>query len=157
MKKLSAGIFVSLFALVLMTAPAFAESACKMAAMTGKCPMSVKSCATTAADSAAMKQGNCSGITLAIEGMKDAEAESQISKALAAENGVICVKSISSKDGQAVVCVNPEKTEAVKLVNAVTALGYKTKLVTQTEAKAAMCSGKSAKCEMKCMGGSKTN
>jgi len=115
-------------------------SNCAMAG-TPACPSMLKA----NADKKAEENVACSDVTLTIEGMKDADSETQISKAVTGIDGVIKVVSISQTEGKAVVCFDPKKADATKIASVVEDAGFKARVTgeakTCTEEAKAKCTG----------------
>lgn len=83
---------------------------------------------TAAADEKHECSGDCTHVTLAIEGMKSNDCEKKVTEALKNTMGVICVRSIDCKSGQAVVCLDTEKGKTEALPEVVSEIGYKTEI-----------------------------
>ncbi len=108
----------------LCVAPAFAGPGCCASKKSKDCGMPPSACPMT---QKADKGANCSDIVLVIEGMSGSDCEAKISKALGKLDGVICVEKISSTDGKAVICYNPEKAKTDAMIQVVKDAGYTVK------------------------------
>lgn len=138
MKKVLILLTVMIIAVSLCIAPAFGGACCpkgkdKTKGCNMPCPMGGKTAQT---------DGKCHDLVLAIDGMTCGGCEAQISKALGKLDGVICVESISHKDGKAVVSLNPEKADSDVIIKTVADLGYKVEIVKDDNAKACPHGGK---------------
>jgi hypothetical protein len=116
------------------------------------CDIVTKKCATTKADDSetVAHAGKCAGVTLNIEGMEGTECETKIGGALIADSGVICLKSISHKDGKAVVCYDPDRAKPEKLTAIVVGLGYEAEAVVSDGNKQTDCITDRHQCLLKC-------
>nr|MBN2278706.1 heavy-metal-associated domain-containing protein [candidate division Zixibacteria bacterium] len=101
---------------------------CKMAG-TPACPSMIKA----ETDKKVEENVQCADVTLTIEGMKDAESEAAISKAVTAMEGVIKVQSISASEGKAVVCFDPKKADAAKIASVIEGAGFKARVTGETK------------------------
>lgn len=108
----------------LCVAPAFAGPGCCPNKKSKGCGIPSSACPMTQKGD---KDASCSDIVLIIDGMSGSDCEAKISKALGKLDGVICVEKVSSIDGKAVVCYNPEKAKTNDMINVVKDAGYSVK------------------------------
>ena len=148
MKRFSVLILVIVFGLVMITAPAFAGPGCGMKSKAGGC---AQVCAKTCTPGKTTDKGKCKDATLVIKGMKDKDAETEITKALAKQDGFICVLAIDHEDGKAKVCFDGEKIDADKISSTIEDLGYEVELTSTGKGCPPGCDHKSELCKKTCL------
>ncbi len=90
-------------------------------------------------------QGKCEILCLDIKGMTDPANEETVTKTLASTEGVIKVMTINQKENAGVVVIDPDKIQSEKVVAAINAMGYESKVLPRVAhsgcdpAKAAAC------------------
>ncbi len=148
MKRFSIPILAIVFGLVMITAPAFAGPGCGMKSKAGGC---ATVCAKICKPDKTVDQGKCKDATLVIKGMKDKDAETEITKALAKQDGFICVLAINHEDGKAKVCFDGEKIDAAKISNTIKDLGYKVEIASSGKGCSPGCDHSSTICKKTCL------
>jgi hypothetical protein len=131
------------FGLVMVSAPACAGPGCGIKTKTGCASVCAKACTPVKT----VDKSTCKDATLVIKGMKDKNAETEITKALAKQEGFICVLAINHEDGEARVCFNGEKIDAGKISSTIKDLGYDVKVM----ASAKNCDHSPAMCKKTCL------
>ena len=71
----------------------------------------------------------CEMVSMSIEGMTCGSCEKSLTTVLSEIDGVLKVKSISHKTGQAVVCIDASKVKQSMLTTAVVNKGYKAEII----------------------------
>jgi hypothetical protein len=104
--------------------PGCGKSCAKSCGIT-TCPMKAKTDSLTASGHMCTPDGKCQCVTVNITGLKDAEGETNLTKALSETPGVLKVYAFDSKTGKASLCLDPEKIKADDLVKIIGAMGYK--------------------------------
>ncbi|MEW5923665.1 MAG: hypothetical protein AB1746_06725 [Candidatus Zixiibacteriota bacterium] len=154
MKRFIAFTAVFALAVTMFAAPVMAGSGCE-SLKAGKCAITGKACTSakdaTTTDATAEKKMSCSNATMAVEGLKDAEAVEKLGKMLGEAEGIYCVEKFDTENGQAVICFDPATTDATKLAAAMTEFGFATKVLSTAEGHMAGCTPeKMAECKKPC-------
>jgi copper chaperone CopZ len=150
-KKFSILILAIVLGLILTSAPAFAGPGCGMASKGGGC---AKTCATPCVpDKATAAEDKCEDASLVIKGMKDKDSETEITKALAKQDGFICVLAINHEDGSAKVCFDGEKINTDKILSTIKGLGFEVELASTAKGCPPGCDHSSPLCKKICPSG----
>jgi hypothetical protein len=147
-KKFSALFLAIVFGLVMVSAPAFAGPGCGMASKAAGCS---KTCATPCVpNKTAASKDKCEDASLVIKGMKDKDSETEITKALAKQDGFICVLAINHEDGNAKVCFDGVKINTDKIVSTIKGLGYEVEIAATVKGCPPGCDHSSPLCKKIC-------
>ncbi len=144
MKKFSVLILALVFGLVMISAPAFAGPGCGMKSKAGCCP---KASAKTCTLDKTVDKSKFKDASLVIKGMEDKDAETEITKALAKQEGFICVLAINHEDGTAKVCFDGEKIDPGKISSTIEGLGYEVEIASSLKGCYPGCDHSSAECK----------
>jgi len=137
-----------LFGLAMVTAPALAGPGCGIKSKAGGCSqVCAKPCTP---EKTAEKDHNCKDANLVIKGMKNKDSETEITKALAKEDGFICVLAINHEDGNAKVCFDEQKIKTDKILNTIKGLGYEVEIASTGNGCSPDCDHKSPMCKKIC-------
>ncbi len=147
MKRFSVLFLVMVFGMVMISAPVFAGPGCGMTSQAGGC---AKVCAKPCTPGTTVNKDRCEDATLVIKGMKDKDAETEITKALAKQDGFICVLAINHEDGNAKVCFDGEKTDANKILSTIEGLGYEAEIASAGKGCPPGCDHSSPLCNKVC-------
>lgn len=139
MKKtlLIGSLFLAVATLVISPGAAFGgeEKSCAKKCQVTTCPFNQKADTTAKAqvDKAPAGHdcdytGKCEFLALNVAGLKDADGETEITRILADEKGVVKVCSVDAKSGLASLCYNPDLINAEALADMVIKAGYKAKI-----------------------------
>lgn len=148
MKRFSILVMALVFGIAMITAPAFAGPGCGMKSKSGGCS---KVCTKTCTPGKTVDKSKCKDATLVIKGMKDKDAETEITKALAKQEGFICVLAINHEDGKAKVCFDGEKIDSDKISNTIKDLGYEVEIASSMKGCKPGCDHSSAMCNKSCL------